>query len=148
MADPLAQFRRSGSPVTETGAPDAPKNTGGKEAYAAFGSKDRVKAIDIFCKDGSGHSPTYNYLLYVSWDRKRYTQLLLVFSFLMVKVTGRNLHDVVQALRLRKCECLCEFDPAEHQAPADDAPYIASIEVVKSPAAKAFMDGVAGEGAR
>lgn len=148
MADPLAQFRRPGSPATDIAAPEAPETAGGKEAYAAFASKDRVKAIDIFCKDGSGHSPTYNYLLYVSWDRKRYTQIFLVFSFLMVKITGRNLHDVVQALRLRKCEYLCEFDSALHQEPAGDAPYIASIELVKSQAAGAFMSGGAGEGGR
>jgi hypothetical protein len=145
MADPLAQYRRPGSTATEIAAPDTPQPTGGKEAYAAFSTKDRVKAIDIFCKDGSGHSPTYNYLLYVNWDRKRYTQLALVFSFLMVKVTGRNLHDVVQALRLRKCEYLCEFDPTLHQEPASEVPYIASIEVVKSAAAKAFMEGFPGQ---
>ncbi len=141
--DPLAPFRKEGStaaPARER--PSAPAS--GREPYVAFQTKDRPRALDIFCKDGSGHSATYNYLLYASWDRQAHASFFLVYGALMVKVTGRNLKEVVQALRLRKCELLREFSPAEHDPPPADAPVIDSIEVVKSPAAVAFMEGTGG----
>ena len=138
MSDSLAPYRRSGS-APQPAQPAAP--AGAKVAYEAFATKDRVRAIDIMCKDGSGHSATYNYLLYAAWDRLDYTSFFIVFSFMMVKVTGRNLHDVVQAVRMRKCEFICEFSATEHESPAPDAPCIESVEVKKSPAAEEFMAG-------
>lgn len=139
MSDSLAPFRRSGAPAQTEQKPPAPP--GAKAPYEAFATKDRVRALDVLCKDGSGHSVTYNYLLYAAWDRRDYTSFFIAFSFMMVKVTGRNLHDVVQALRLRKCEFLCEFNAAEHEAPAPDAPLIDFIEVKKAEAAEEFMKG-------
>jgi hypothetical protein len=140
MSDPLAEFRRKDSAKT---ASERPAAAGGREPYIAFLTKDRVRALDILCKDGSGHSATYEYLLYVSWDRAAHESFFLVYGSLMVKVRGRNLREVIKALRLRKCEFLCEYSSDEFDLPDPAAPVITSIEVVKSPAANAMMEGVA-----
>ena len=60
----------------------------------------------------------------------------------MVKIAGRNLHDVVQALRLRKCETLFEFDGALHQEPDSGAAVITSIEIITGQAAAAHRDAI------
>jgi hypothetical protein len=45
-----------------------------------------------------------------------------------VKINGRNLRPIVEALKLHSCEFIAEFDPEDSEPPTDkDAPYIASI---------------------
>lgn len=130
MTDPLARFRRSGAAASESRQEEAAP-AGGRERYEAFGTKDRLRALDILMKR-VGCSPTYNYLIDVSWTLETETSFILLFSHLAVTVRGRNLGEVVKALRLRKCEFIQEFNPARHDPPADDAPLIEAIEVVHS----------------
>lgn len=130
MSDPLARFRRAGTGPSEPREDEATP-AGGRERYEAFGTKDRLRALDILMRR-VGCSPTYNYLIDVSWTLETETSFIVLFSHLAVTVRGRNLGEVVKALRLRKCEFIQQFNPDRHEHPSEDAPVIEAIEIVHS----------------
>lgn len=121
MRDPLAQYRKrpSGSPVDETAD---------SEGYMAFGAKDNVQRLKIRRVEPPMRAPGYNYLLDIAYDKEG-TSLVLVYTFLLVTVRGRNLLPVVMAVESGTCDFIQEFDPEEWKKPAPDAPLIESIGV-------------------
>lgn len=108
--------------------PERQKGPSGKDLYAAYDSKDKLTALDIRLADGTARTPSYAYLLDIIYGRKRYSGFVLVFSFMVVTVHGRNLKPVVQALKLRKCEFIEEWS-REFEAPENDDPVIESIKI-------------------
>ena len=48
---------------------------------------------------------------------------------MQVKVRGKNLKDVITAIKLRKCEFIQDFHPGEHEPPKAGEPVIDSITV-------------------
>jgi hypothetical protein len=127
MADQLESFRRKSAPASTVKASTAPA---GNEPYIAFATKDKLGRFDIRTKDGLSHSPAYNYLLDVSYDRRAYTSVLLVLSFMLVRIRGKNLKPLIDAIKLHTCEFIAEFDGQEYDAPTDrDAPYVERIVI-------------------
>jgi hypothetical protein len=127
MADQLESFRRKGAAVSVVKASMAPAD---KEPYVAFGTKDKLGRFDIRTKDGLSHAPAYNYLLDVSYDRRAYTSVLLVLSFMLVRIRGRNLKPLVDAIKLHTCEFIAEFDPQDFEPPAEaEATLVESITI-------------------
>jgi hypothetical protein len=116
MADPLETFRRKPAASSPLRAPATPT---GKEPYLAFATKDKLGRLDIRSRDGLSHAPAYNYLLEVSYDRRLYTSALLVFSFMLVKIKGKNLRTIIEAIKLHTCEFIAEFDPQQFDGPTD-----------------------------
>jgi hypothetical protein len=127
VPDPLAQYRKT--PVAPGGAgPSQPKET---DAYVAFGTKDKVFRLRIRRAMAPTRSPGYAYLLDVVYDGSFGTNFVLVYTFLMVLVRGRNLQQLVFALESGMAEFIQEFDPDRWAKPTDEtAPFIESIEVV------------------
>jgi len=127
MADPLAQFRKT--PQTPAPGPTTPpKDT---DAYAAFGTKDKVFRLRIRRAMAPTRSPGYAYLLDVVYDGSYGTNFVLVYTFLMVLVRGKNLQALVFALENGMVDFIQEFDPDRWAKPTDEtAPFIESIEVV------------------
>jgi hypothetical protein len=123
MSDPLAQYRKK--PIGRTEA--APAEEGG---YAAFGTKDKVERLRIRRASAPTRSPGYAYLLDVVYDGSYGTNFVLVYTFLMVMVRGKNLQPLIMALELGTADFLQEFDPEKWEKPASDVPFIESIEVV------------------
>ena len=126
MADPLAQFRKQppGAAAETTAARDA-------DEYAAFEAKDRVDRLKIRRANDPTRSPGYAYLLDVVYDGSYGTNFVLVYTFLMVLVRGRNLQPVIMALEMGTAEFIQEFDADRWQKPKDEkAPFIESIKVV------------------
>jgi hypothetical protein len=125
--DPLAQFRKA--PVTPAGeGPSKPKET---DEYVAFGTKDKVFRLRIRRAMAPTRSPGYPYLLDVVYDGSYGTNFVLVFTFLMVLVKGRNLQKLVFALENGMADYIQEFDPDRWEKPKDEtAAFIESIEVV------------------
>jgi hypothetical protein len=127
MADPLETFRRR--PVAPTPTKTA-ASSGVREPYQAFGTKDKLGRLDIRTNDGLCHAPAYNYLLDVSYDRRSYTSILLVFSFMLVRIRGQNLKPLIDAIKLHTCEFIAEFDPKEFDRPADpDATVVEGVTI-------------------
>src|ERR1039458_492690 len=105
MADPLAQFRkqRPGAAAETTPPKDA-------DEYAAFEAKDRVERLKIRRANGPTRSPGYAYLLEVVYDGSYGSNFVLVYTFLMVLVRGRNLQPVILALEMGTAELIATGD--------------------------------------
>ena len=127
MADPLAQFRKT--PLAPSGAgPSKPKET---DEYLAFAAKDKVSRLRIRRAMAPTRSPGYAYLLDVVYDGSFGTNFVLVFTFLMVLVRGKNLQTLVFALENGNVDFIQEFDSDRWGKPKDEtAAFIESIEVV------------------
>ena len=127
MADPLAQFRKKSPPA----APGDDGNPTATEEYVAFGAKDRVTRLRIRRASAPTRAPGYTYLLDVVYDGSYGTNFVLVFTFLMVMVRGRNLQPVIAALENGMADFIQEFDSDRWQRPRDETtPFIESVEVV------------------
>jgi hypothetical protein len=131
--DPLAEFRRKQVASQPTADPSAA--TDGREAYRAFAGKDgqRKGRLDIRRKDGMAHAVGYNFIIEICYDRRGYTAILLVLSTMLVKVKGKRLRPIVDALKLGTCEFIQEWGGEEFDPPEDDnGPLVESIDVVSS----------------
>jgi hypothetical protein len=126
--DPLKQFRRAGSTRAERRA-EPPPPPGTPKPYRAFDAQDKLVCLEIRRVLGTTHAPTYAYLLNIAFDHEYYTAFVLYFSFMQVKVRGKNLKDVITAIKLRKCEYIQDFHPGEYERPKPDEPLIESIKV-------------------
>jgi hypothetical protein len=123
--DPLAQFRKV--PVTPRGGTVPPVEA---DEYVAFGTKDKVRRLDIRMVPDLEHSPAYNLLLDVVSDSRGGTNFVLVYTVLLVMVRGANLQKIAFAVKNHMADHIQEFDPKRWQKPADaQAAFIESIEV-------------------
>lgn len=126
MKDPLAQYRKKPVGSSE----QTPPPLGGGD-YLAFDSKDKVERLKIRRANAPTRTPGYHYLLDVVYDGSYGTNFVLVYTFMMVCVRGRNLQAVVASLEMGTADFIQEFDSERWQKPKDErAPFIASIEVL------------------
>jgi hypothetical protein len=129
--DPLAGFRRKG----EKAKPSAPRPSHGGESreYEAFNPKDNQRRgrLNIRRKGGMSHAPGYNFIIDICYDEDHYSGILLVLSTMLVKIRGRNLKPIVDALLLGTCEYIQEFRDDIFDKPDDPAaPFVEAIEIV------------------
>lgn len=123
--DPLAQFRKT--PPVPVGGIAPPKET---EAYAAFGTKDKVLRLKIRSAMAPVHAIGYNILLDVVSDGAFGTNFVLNYSILVVLVRGSNLQKMVFAIENGMADFIQEFDPDRWAKPTDEtAAIIDTIEV-------------------
>jgi len=128
MADPLAQFRKKPVEAAETAAGPAPPKV--PEGYMAFDTKDHVERLRIRRANAPARSPSYAYLLDIAHDGPFGTNFVLVYTFMMVMVRGKNLQGIISALELGTADFIQEFDPDRWEMPKDEsAAFIESIEV-------------------
>jgi len=126
MNDPLAQYRRSSTAPATGGVPP----TEGAGEYLAYGTKDKVHRLRIRNASSLTHSPGYNLLVDVVYDGDYGTNVVLVYTVLMVRVEGKNLQKLVFAIENGMADFIQEFDAHRWAKPADaKAPFIESIEV-------------------
>jgi hypothetical protein len=122
--DPLAQFRKHAPGAILDGTPKMPV-----EDYLAFGTKDKVERLRIRSRLAPVNSPSYNILLNVIYNTEG-TQVVLVFTILMVLVQGKNLHRLVFAVENGLADFIQEYDPAKWPKPNDTGEaFIDSIEL-------------------
>ena len=122
--DPLAPYRRK--PLVPETTP-APKET---EGYVAFGGKDRVERLRIRRVMAPTRSPRYLHLQDMAYDGNFGTNFALMFEFMIVLVRGKNLQGMITAIESGTADFIQQYDPELWPKPADDAPFIESIEVV------------------
>jgi hypothetical protein len=126
MPDPFAPYRKK--PLSE--AEETPPPKGGDE-YLAFDAKDKVDRLRIRRASAPTRAPGYAYLLDLVYDGPYGTEIVLVYTFLMVIVRGKNLLPVVMAIEMGTADYIQQFDADRWQRPKDDkAPIIDSIEVI------------------
>jgi hypothetical protein len=123
--DPLAAYRKK--PPAPASVVNPPQ--GGAE-YIAYGTKDKVRRLRIRPATTATHSPGYNLLLDISYDGDHGTNIMLIFTVMMVMVQGKNLQKLVFALENDMAEYIQEFDPDKWAKPTDaNAAVIESIKV-------------------
>ncbi len=130
--DPLADFRRKDAPPPAAGASPAPP---AREPYRAFAGKDNQRRgrLDVRCKDGMAHAVGYSFIIEICYDRRGYTGFILVLNTMLIKVKGKGLRPIVDALKLGTCEFIQEFDAGEFGPPESDAEaFVQSIEVTSA----------------
>ena len=129
MSDsPLSRFRRQGAPVTEE--PARRPTAGARKPYRAFDPQDKVLSLDIHRVLGATYSPSYAYMLNLTYDNEYFTNFVIYYTFLRVEVRGKNLKEVITAIKLKKCEYIQDFHPEEFEPPAEGEPLIESINIV------------------
>jgi len=136
MGDPLAEFRKKPvGPATQTPSPK------GVDEYVAFDAKDKVDRLRIRRANDPTRSPGYAYLLDIVYDGPYGTNFVLVYTFLMVMVIGKNLQHLITALEMGTVDFIQEFDPDRWEKPTDEkAPFIESIDVVVQESAPSISE--------
>lgn len=124
--DPLASFRRT----QKTDSTNVPAEPNYYEAYGIAGDRSPDRRLEVRQVLAAWHAPSYRYLMDVVFDGAHGTEIVLVFSFLMVKIKGRNLQAVRRAIIESTCTFIQDYDPREFSLPANDAPVIEKIELV------------------
>ena len=140
MSDPLAQFRKK--PIESAARATPPKEPDG---YVAFGAKDRVERLKVRRASAPTRSPGYAYLLDIAYDGPFGTNFVLVFTFLMVLVRGKNLQPIITAVETGTADFIQEFDPDQWERPGDGVPFIESIEVVVQDSAPSIAETEKGD---
>ena len=124
-SDPAVRLAKP-EPVPETDAPAAAMAAG---EYHALATGQKPAHLVVQCRRGPSHAPAYHLLVNVIFDGRFGGSFVLVFNFMAITVTGRNLAAVVHAITSHRATTITEFDPQAYVAPAADAPVITSIEV-------------------
>ena len=124
--NPLDQFRREPQqqqqPQTGTGA------GAGLKPYAAFKAVDRKQErLDIRRLLGDSATPRYALLSDIRYKRDNPDRFVLVFTTYTATVSGKNLHEVRQAIAEGRCDFIQDFHPKEYMQPEPNAPVITSI---------------------
>lgn len=138
--DPLARFRRA--PVAPRVAPpDVTRETTREDeeneepsaaGYQPFRVADRKRErLSVWPVSGRRERFTYRYLLRIVQDRREATEVILIFTFAVVIIRGRNLQGIADAIDRERCVFVQQFDYARWGEPvAKGEPVVASIEVV------------------
>jgi hypothetical protein len=122
--DSLAPYRKKPLLPETTTEPKEP------EGYIAFGGKDRVERLRIRRVMAPTRSPRYLHLQDMAYDGNFGTNFALMFEFMIVLVRGKNLQGMITAIESGTADFIQQYDPDLWPKPADDAPFIESIEVI------------------
>jgi len=126
--DPLAKFRAKpiNSSTTKLDTSD------GLLEYEAFGTADRPPPhFQIRNTKSPTYSPSYHSLVYIAYNELFGDDMVLNFSSMLVRVTGKNLQPIADAIERHKCTFIRDFNPDFFRPPTDaNAPFIEKIELV------------------
>jgi hypothetical protein len=98
-------------------------------AYAAFETRERADRLHIMRCAGPSRFPNYNYLLDISFDHHLQSAFTLIYTFMIVEVTGSNLWPVVDAISHGNCERIREYHPKLYDHPALGEPLIEKVQI-------------------
>ena len=128
-ADPLEKFRKI-SPDTPPEPPYQEESGEGLPEYRAFEAKDKNRRLQIRRVHGATHCPAYSYLLNISYDGEYGTEIVLTYSFMQVKIKGKNLQMLIISLLKNGCTFIQDFDPQYFATPEPNEAFIEWIEVI------------------
>ena len=128
MSDDKIEELLSPKPKTP---PQLVKNGEISPDYPTFDAKDKIKRLRIHRFEGAAHAPAYSYLLDVSYNDKEWTDFVLTYSFMQVRVKGKNLQSVIIAIENNACAAIRESDVTRADIKPDE-PIIEKIEIVEA----------------
>ncbi len=102
------------------------------EDYTAFHAVDRaLEALNIRRDSGLWEWMGNKYLLRVVGNHPSWSCVMAAFTFVTLRITGRNLAEVAQAIAEHHCNFIQEFDAQHWLQPKDtSAAFIERIEVI------------------
>jgi hypothetical protein len=101
--------------------------------YVPFYLRDRADRLQIVPVSEPSRFPVYSSLLDIVFDHDHQSAFTLVYSFMLVKVTGSNLGPIVHALNFGRCAAIHQFHAPRFSGPPDqDKPLIESITTVSA----------------
>jgi hypothetical protein len=104
-----------------------------RNGYVPFFLRDRAERVQVVPVSEPSRFPGYNCLLDIIFDHDHQSAFTLVYSFMLVKVTGSNLGPIVHALNLGRCAAIHQFYANRFSGPPDpDKPLIESITTVSA----------------
>lgn len=106
-------------------APSTPQDRN----YVAFELRDRAERLHIVRAADTSRFPNYNYLLDISYDHHHQSAFTLIYTFMLVEVTGWNLWPIVHAISFGNCACIREFHMKLYEVPATGEPLIEKITI-------------------
>lgn len=101
-------------------------------AYVAFEVREHVQRLHIHCAAQPSRYPAYSSLLDIIHDHDFDKAFTLIYSFMMVEVTGNRLGAIVHAISSGSCERIHEYHSTLYDAPATNEPVIESITITSA----------------
>jgi hypothetical protein len=98
-------------------------------AYVAHEVREHPRALHICCATQPSRYPAYSSLLDIIHDHHFDKAFTLVYSFMMVEVTGHHLREIVHAISYGNCERITEYHAKLYDKPAPDQPIIESVKI-------------------
>ena len=98
-------------------------------AYVAFEIREHAERLHIMRGAGPSRFPNYSYLLDISFDHHLQSAFTLIYTFMIVEVTGSNLEPVVKAITFGNCERIREYHSKLYDLPAQGEPLIERIQI-------------------
>jgi hypothetical protein len=130
MNDPLARFQKAQILAHEISDKKDKEGLHDYHAFAVFEKGDKAYRLQIRRVKGATHSPAYSYLLDVCYDGFHGTGVMLIYSFMQVKIKGKNLQALITAIEKHECAYLQDYDEHVFIQPKTDQPIIELIEIV------------------
>jgi hypothetical protein len=110
------------APAAKPAAPD-------DRGYAAFDTVERADRLHILRSAGPSRRPAYQYLLDISEDQFHQSAFTLIYTFMIVEVTGRNLGPIAHAIGYGSCERIREYHAKLYDPPVPGEPVIEKIAI-------------------
>jgi hypothetical protein len=99
--------------------------------YSAFEVQDKhPPRLHICCATQPSHYPAYSSLLNIIHDHDFDKSFTLVYSFMLVEVTGNHLGAIVHAINYGNCERINEYHAKLYDRPGADYPIIESVRII------------------
>ena len=98
--------------------------------YVAHEVREHSTRLHICCATQPSHYPAYSSLLDIIHDEHFDKAFTLVYSFMLVEITGNHLKEIVHAINYGNCERIREYHNKLHDRPGvHDAPIIQSVTI-------------------
>ncbi len=98
-------------------------------AYVAHEVREHPQRLHICCAAQPSHYPAYSSLLNIIHDHNFDKAFTLVYSFMLVEVTGNHLGAIVHAISYGNCERINEYHAKLYDRPAANDPIIESVTI-------------------
>ena len=104
-----------------------------RNGYVPFFLRDHAERVQVVPVSEPSRFPGYAWLLDIIFDHDHQSAFTLVYSFMLVKVTGSNLGTIVQALNVGRCAAIHQYQAQRFSGPPDlDKPLVESIITVSA----------------
>lgn len=130
MNDPLARFQKAQLIAHEISDKKDKEGLHDYHAFAVIEKNEKNQRLQIRRAKSATHAPAYSYLLDVCYDGFHGTGLILIYSFMQVKIKGKNLQALITAIEKHDCAYIQDFDAHIFSPPRPNEAVIEVIEVV------------------